>query len=147
MSWLRGPLVAIPFAIMVMVLTIPTVLPATVALSVGIRAYARRRPLPDERRARRFFAGAVLGLMATSAWILAFERPVQQDALPVVLPAVALLGVVALAQALCCVGMLRHAPRERPEWTILGCLLLWAGVASAYLAYETHRHGFTLGSM
>ena len=144
--WVLAPFGAIGLSIVAMMLTAFVTLPASVTVGVVVRAYARRRALPDDRRARRrYITGAVLGLAATWAWAFAFERPERAGA-SIVLPAVALLGVVALAQVLCCVGLLRHVPRGQPAWTVLAVLLLWGGLATCALAYGMHQ-GAMLGSM
>ena len=141
MSWLLLPFGAIGLTIVAMILTSFVTLPVSVAVSAGVRAYARHRPVPDDRRARRrYLTGCVVGVMAVSAWMIAFERPGQPGA-PIVIPAVVLLGVLALGQALCCVGLLRHVPSGQPAWVILATLLLWGGMGVAALAYEAHRGG------
>jgi hypothetical protein len=146
LTWILAPFGAIGLSVAAMILTAFVTLPASVAVSVAVRGYARRRALSDDRRARRrYVTGAVLGLAATWAWALAFERPAQADA-RMVLPAVALLGGVVLAQALCCVGLLRHVPRGQPAWTVLAVLLLWGGLATCALAYGMHQGGM-LGAM
>ena len=146
MHWLFAPFGVIGVTIVAMVLSGFVTLPVSVVASAGVLAWPRRRPVPAAPVAvRRNLLGAVLGLVALWAWALAFERPGQRTA-PVVMPAVALLVVLTVTQALCCFGMLRRSPREATDMQVLAGLLLWAALSTSALAYELHR-GEILGAL
>lgn len=153
--WLLAPVGLIGIAVLVAASVIPMMfsiaygLPLIVlVVSLGVLALARRRAArPATTAARRWLTGAVAGLALIVGWMVLFERPCVSDAPPIVVPAVVLLGMLAVAQLTCCVGTLWTAQRTRPEWRAVAALLMWAGQSVTWFAYATHESGFCIGSM
>lgn len=123
-------------------------------MSLGVLALARRSatpPTPPTPRAvtaaRRWLSGAVAGLALIVGWLALFQRPCLGEMPPVVVPAVVLLGVLAVAQLACCVGTLWSAQVTRPEWRAVASLLMWAGPSTSGFAYAMHEGGMCIGAM
>lgn len=153
--WLLAPVGLIGVAVLVAVSVIPMMfsiaygLPLIVlATSLGVLALARRHATPPAATTtRRWLTGAVAGLALIVGWLAIFERPCLAELPPVEGPAIVLLGVLAVAQLTCCVGMLWTAQVARPEWRPVAGLLMWAGPSLAGFAYEVHASGFCIGAM